>query len=141
MPLTQAEADHLLALAKEFVESDPLIYPYTQPLSYDRALRSIDRREEFFLTVERGKRKRARLKYQTRGRDVIVLARVEFNGRTHRNPPDSPYRPGERMECPHIHIYREGFDDRIAYDVADVPALALRDLGNGPYCLEDFLRF
>jgi len=100
MPLTQAEADHLLALAKEFVENDPLIYPYTQPLSYDRALRSIDRREEFFLTVERGNRKRARLNYQTRGRDVIVLARVEFNGRAHRNPPDSPYRPGERMECP-----------------------------------------
>src|SRR6266446_10221566 len=74
MPLTQAEADHLLALAKEFVESDPLIYPYTQPLSYDRALRSIDRREELFLTVERGNRKRARLKYQTRGRGVIVLA-------------------------------------------------------------------
>jgi hypothetical protein len=141
MPLTQAEADRLLALAKEFVESDPLIYPYTQPLSYDRALRSIDRREEFFLTVERGNRKRARLKYQTRGRGVIVLARVEFNGRAHRNPPDSPYRPGERMECPHIHIYREGFDDRIAYDVADVPALTLRDPGNGSYCLEDFLRF
>ena len=67
MFLTQAEADHLLALAKEFVESDPLIYPYTQPLSYDRALRSIDRREEFSLTVERGKRKRARLKTRHAG--------------------------------------------------------------------------
>ena len=46
------------------------------------------------------------------------------------------------MECPHIHIYREGFDDRIAYDVADLPALVLRDLGNGSDSVsEDFLRF
>src|SRR6266853_3498727 len=113
MPITQSEADHLLSMAKEFVEAYPLLSPRTQPLKYDRALRSLDRREEFFLTVERGNRNRARLKYQTRARGVIVLARVEFNGRAHRNPPDSPYRPGERMECPHIHIYREGFDDRI----------------------------
>lgn len=141
MPFTQAEADQLLAMAKEFVEDDPLIYPNTQPLKYDRALRSTNRREEFFLTVERGNRNRARLKYQTRARGVIVLARIELNGRAHRNPPDAPYRPGERMECPHIHIYREGFDDRIAYHVADVAALALRDTTNGLFCLEDFLRF
>src|SRR5690348_4212514 len=111
MPLKQLEADELLNMAKEFVESDQLLYPNTQPLRYDRALRSLDRREEFFLSVERGNRNRARLKYQTRGRGVVVLARIEFNGRAHRNPPDSPYRPGERMECPHIHLYREGFDD------------------------------
>ena len=141
MPLSQAEADYLLSLAKEFTESDPLIFPNTQPLNYNRPLRSVDRREEFVLTVERGNRNRARLKYQTRGRSVIVLARIEFNGRAHRNPPDSPYRPDERMDCPHIHIYREGFDDRIAYDVADIPQLVLRDPGNGLYCLEDFLRF
>ena len=141
MALTQIEADHLLEMSKEFLEDDPLIYPNTQPLKYDRALRSADRREQFFLSVERGNRNRARLKYQTRARGVIVLARIEFNGRAHRNPPGSPYRPNERLDCPHIHIYREGFDDRIAYDVADVPALALRDSANGLYCLEDFLRF
>jgi hypothetical protein len=141
MPLTQIEADELLLTTKEFVEGDPLLYPHSQPLKYDRELRSVDRREAFSLTIERGNRNRARLKYQTRGRDVIVLARIEFFGPAHRNPPDSPYRPNGRLECPHIHLYREGFDDRIAYAVADVPQLILRDVANGLFCLEDFLRF
>ena len=141
MVLSQAEADHLLALAKEFTDTDPLICPGSQAANYERGLRSADRRESFFLNVERGNRNRARLKYQTRARAVVVLARIEFHGRAHRNPPDSPYRPGERLECPHIHLYREGFDDRIAYDVADVPALVLRNATSGIDCLEDFLRF
>jgi hypothetical protein len=141
MPLTQTEADELLLMTKEFVEDDPLLYPNSQPLKYDRELRSVDRREAFFLTIERGNRNRARLKYQTRGRAVIVLARIEFFGPAHRNPPDSPYGPNVRLECPHIHLYREGFDDRIAYAIADVPQLILRDVASGLSCLEDFLRF
>lgn len=40
-----------------------------------------------------------------------------------------------------IFTFREGFDDRIVYDVAYVPSLALRDPGNGLCCREDFLRF
>jgi hypothetical protein len=141
VPLAQAEADSLLGMAKEFLDDDPLEFCQTQPMNNERWLRSLDRREQFILTVERGRRRRIRLKYQTRARKVIVLARMELNGPAHWNPPESPYRPGERLDGTHVHLYRENFEDRIAYAIPDVPGLMARDLGNGLMCLEDFLRF
>lgn len=141
MPLTQTEADALLQMPKMFVEVDALEIPRTQPVNYVRALLSTDRREEFLFDFERGNRNRARLKYQTRGRKVIVLARLDMNGPAHRNPPDSPYKPGIRLLSPHFHKYVENFDDRVAYEIADVPGLTLRDPTNAVFCLEDFLSY
>jgi hypothetical protein len=141
MPLTQHEADALLQMPKEFVDDDPLEFSRTQPMDYDRLLQSVDRREQFILDIERGRRNRARLKYQTRARVIVILARLEVNGPAHRNPPESPYRPGERMAGPHMHLYKEAFEARIAFDLADVPGLVIRDINDGILCLEDFLRF
>jgi hypothetical protein len=141
MPLTQTEADALLQMPKVFVKADPLELPRTQPVSYVRTLLSTDRREEFLFDFERGNRNRARLKYQTRGRKVIVLARLDMNGPAHRNPPGAPYKPGARLLSPHFHKYVENFDDRVAYEIADVPGLTLRDLSNAVFCLEDFLNY
>jgi hypothetical protein len=141
MALTQTEADALLQMPKEFVEADPLEIPMTQPVNYVRSLRSTDRREEFLFDFERGNRNRARLKYQTRGRKVIVLARLDINGPAHRNPPNSPYRPGVRLLSPHFHRYLENFEDRVAYDPADVLGLSLRNPTNAVFCLEDFLKY
>jgi hypothetical protein len=110
-------------------------------MKYDRLLQSLDRREQFLLTVERGRRRRIRLKYQTRARKVVVLARLELNGPAHWNPPESPYRPNERLGGTHVHLYRENFENRSAYLIPDVPGLVVRDVGNGVMCLEDFLTF
>lgn len=141
MPLTQAEADALLKMPKAFVDATPLDFPKTEPLRYGRVLLSVDRREEFLFDFERGSRNRARLVYQTRGRKVVILARLQLDGPAHRNPPNSPYRPGERLLCPHFHRYMEGFEDRIAYPPPDVPGLNLRHSANGLFCLQDFLRY
>jgi len=141
MALTQAEADSLLRMPKEFVDPGPLEFTQTQPMNYDRLLHSEDRREQFVLTVKRGRRKRIRLKYQTRARKVIVLARLELNGPAHHNPPESPYRPNQRIDGPHMHLYRESFEDRIAYELEDIPEFVVHDLRSGVKCLEDFLRF
>src|SRR6266568_7768767 len=141
VPLAQAEADALLQMPKEFVDATPLEFPNSQPARYERELRSVDGREQFLFDFERGNRNRARLKYQTRGRKVLILARLDLNGPSHRNPPNSPYRPGVRLACPHFHRYIEGFEDKVAFDPTDVPGLTVRDLTNGVFCLEDFLRF
>ena len=141
MPLTQAEADALLQMPKQFVDHTPLEFPKMQPVRYERELRSMDKREQFLFDFERGNRNRARLKYQTRGRKVLVLARLDLNGPAHRNPPNSPYRPHARLACPHFHRYIDGFEDKVAYEPADVPGLVMRDLTNGVFCLEDFLRY
>lgn len=129
-------------MPKAFVDSDPIEFSQTQLMNYNRMLQSVDRRERFLPAVERGQRKRIRLKYQTRARKVIVLARLDLNGPAHQNPPDdSTYRPNERLSGPHMHLYRENFEDRIAYELSDVPRLIIRDLGSSVSCLEDFLRF
>jgi len=93
--ISQAEADTLLALPKMFKGDEPLEFSMTTSMDHERVLLSNDRREEFILTIERGNRKRARLKYQTRARKIVVLARLDLDGPAHRNPPDSPHRPNE----------------------------------------------
>ena len=139
--LSQVEADALLAIPKMFKGDEPLEFPLTSPMDCERMLLSNDRREEFILTIERGNRKRARLKYQTRARKVVILARLDLDGPAHRNPPDSPYRPNERLLCPHLHLYREGFEDRIAYLISDVSDFNVTNSTNGLVWLEDFLKF
>ena len=141
MALTQAEADTLLAMAKTFVDAAPLEFSHAQPMDYERVLWSTDHREEFALNVERRGRTRARLKYQTRARRIVVLARLELTGRRHRNPPEAPYKGGEWISETHLHLYREGFDDRIAYELADVEFWANRDMSNGLTAFEHFLQF
>jgi hypothetical protein len=141
MPITQNEANRLLHIAKEFAETDPLEFSTSHAMNFHRALVSVDRRERFMLDVERGRRKRTRLKYQTRGREVIILARLEIDGPDHINPPGAPHRPGERIPCPHIHLYVEGFEDRVAYSLNEVSDLQIKDPSNGLLTFEDFLRF
>lgn len=121
MSLSQVEADALLAMPKGLREHDFLELSQTAPMDSDWTLLSHDRREEFILTIERGKRKAIRLKYQTRARKVIVLARLDINGRPHRNPEGQSYRPGEWLRENHLHLYREGFEDRVAFRLGEVP--------------------
>jgi hypothetical protein len=139
--LSQSEADALLHMLKEFRESAPIRFAVQTPMDDEHVLLSQDHREEFILTIERGNRKRARLKYQTRGRKIVVLARLDLDGPHHRNPSNAPYRPNERLPCPHLHLYQQGFDDRVAFIPSDVPDFNLRDPANGLACLEDFLAF
>ena len=141
MPLTQAEADQLLAMAKVFVDQSPIAVTQTLPMDLDRELISVDRREAFILTIERGRRRRARLKYQTRARRIIILARLDIDGAPHRNPDQSPYRPSAWLARTHLHLYREGFEDRIAYELADVPGNVINGNGGAIALMEDFMRF
>jgi hypothetical protein len=141
MSLTQIEADQLLQMPKTFVDQSPIDFSLNQPMDQDRVLRSTDRREEFILTIERGRRDRIRLKYQTRARRVIVLARLDLNGRRHKNPPGSPYRAGDWLPRTHLHVYTEGFDDRIAYELTDAPRWTGPHLIDGIPALELFMRY
>lgn len=141
MALTQREADELLQMPKIFVDQAPIEFHLSEPMDSERVLRSTDRREEFILTIERGRRVRVRLKYQTRARRVIVLARIELNGPRHKNPPESPHRPGEWIDGTHLHLYREGFEDRIAYALGEVTGWADVNAAEGIPVLERFMRF
>ena len=125
MSLTQDEADHLLTLDKIFASASLTQFHLTLPFQQTHDLQSLDRREQFLLDVERGGRTHARLKFQTRARRTIVLARIDIAGKAHRNLAHYPHRPEERFTGVHIHLYREGFGDRVAYLPEDLPAFRL----------------
>ena len=93
-------------------------------------LQSPDRREQFLLDVSRGRIDLRKVKLQNRGRQVVVLVRLDLGGAPHRNP------DGEEISTPHLHVYREGYGDKWAMPV---PADRFRDLTDVGATFEDFL--
>lgn len=83
--LTQAEADALIALEKRRVGEEEWRYPdfaaaITIPLV------STNRREPFLLDLRRSRIDLAKNTYQNRGRQIVVLVRLDLGARPHRNP-------------------------------------------------------
>lgn len=129
--LTQAEADALIAMEKRRATEDQTDFPMGGQ-STIIALQSVDAREQFLLDLSRGRIDLLKVKMQSRGRQVIVLVRLDLGGAPHRNPND------EEIPTPHLHVYREGYGDKWAIPV---PADSFRDTRNVWTTLEDFLRF
>lgn len=132
--LTQQEAARLLAVEKH--RADDTTYEY--PRSGGRVaipLVSADGRDEFLLDINRGSISLIKVSYQTRWRQIHGLVRLCLNGAPHRNPPDLG---GERVDCPHLHVYREGYGLRYAAPVTDEDFPNVADLWAA---FEDFLAF
>lgn len=131
MHLTQAEADALIAMEKHRVTEAPSDFPMGGQ-SLVLALQSADKREQFMLDLRRARIDLRKVKMQNRGRQVVVLVRLDLGGAPHRNPDDV------EVPAPHLHIYREGFGDKWA---VAVPAELFRNIDDVWATLEDFLRF
>lgn len=129
--LTQAEADALIAIEKHRLTDQQTIFPMVGD-SVVLPLQSADRREQFLLDLSRSRINLAKVKMQTRGRQVIVLVRLDLGGAPHRNP------DGEEIPVPHIHVYREGYGDKWAMPVPMDKFCAISDVWT---TFEDFLRF
>jgi hypothetical protein len=131
LTLTDAEADRLVRLKKQFsprVDRIPL-----GPGIHDtlKAV-SLDVREDFLLDLDRPQIKPGKATFQCRCRDVVILLRLDLNGPPHRNP------DGNRVPCPHLHIYREGYDVRWAYSLEPTQ---FSDPSRVVDTLADFLRY
>ena len=129
--LTPAEADALMAVEKHRLNATTWNYPglggqITIPLI------STDQHEAFLLDLRRGRINLAKGTSQNRGRQVVILARLDFGGAPHRNP------DGEEIGSPHLHLYREGFGDKWA---SLVPSDHFPHLGDQWKTLEDFMQF
>ena len=126
---THAEADILLAMEKRRLNDDR--HPFGS-VRLEIPLTSADQREYFLLDIGRGRINLLRGKYQTRAKQTVVLARIDFGGAPHRNP------DGVEVASPHLHVFREGFGDKWAQSL---PSDAFSN-GSDPWTLmEDFLRF
>jgi hypothetical protein len=83
--LTQAEADALIAMEKHRASEDHADFPMGGQ-SVVLPLQSADRREQFLLDLSRGRIDLLKVKMQNRGRQVVVLVRLDLGGAPHRNP-------------------------------------------------------
>jgi hypothetical protein len=107
--LTQAEANALIAMQKNF--SSPAMISLPAGSDQTHELVGSDERERFLLDLYRGTIRLSKVKFQTRGRSVIVLVRLDLDGSPHTNP------DGSHVGRTHLHLYREGFDDKWAYTI------------------------
>lgn len=128
--LTQQEADQLIAMEKHRVDEERWEYPMVGG-SISVPLISANKREEFLLDIGQGKIDLLKGTYQNRARQVIVLIRLDFGGRPHRNP------DGQEIASPHLHLYREGFGDKWA---TSLPADVFPDTSDLWRLLEDFMK-
>ncbi|MDF0594072.1 hypothetical protein P0O24_10820 [Methanotrichaceae archaeon M04Ac] len=106
--LSQADANELIAMPKIRITDEIRYFPGSGG-ALNVPLVSEDWREDFVLTIRRGRIDLNRGSYQNIGRNTVILLRAELNGPPHRNPDDA------EIPCPHIHIYKEGFGTKWAY--------------------------
>lgn len=129
--LTQAEADALIDMEKHRTSDEIRSFPMGGE-SMTIPIQSVDRREQFLLDMSRGRIDLRKVKMQNRGRQVVVLVRLDLGGPPHRNP------DGQEIGTPHIHIYREGYGDKWAFPI---PADRFRDVGDMWKTLDDFFAY
>ena len=113
--LTQAEYQVLMSLHKAF-EDSATIELGPAPQHWTRQLKSIAGNELFKLDFNRG-RLELRYTYNLRRNQTTILFRYDHEGR-HTNP------DGEQFSGPHVHFYKEGYDDKFAYPVSQIGVLA-----------------
>lgn len=99
-----------MAVAKHFVRPPAAI---TIPPGVDETYELADPgdREKFLLDVWRGTIRLSKLKFQNRVRSAIVLVRLDVDGAPHTNP------DGQQLPGTHLHLFREGYDDKWAFPV------------------------
>lgn len=119
--LTQVEADTLLAVRKWFPDGIVLSLRPGRNEVYE--LESDAPAERFVLDTWRASIRLSKIRFQNRARSSIILARLDLGGAPHTNP------DGERIECPHLHIFREGFEDKWAFPLDPPRFPAPDDLG------------
>ena len=129
--ITQAEADALIAMEKHRINEDRRDFPMGGQ-SLVLPLQSSDKREQFLLDLSRGRIDLLKVKMQNRGRQVVVLVRLDLDGAPHRNPDN------EEIPAPHLHVYREGYGDKWA---RLVPAEHFPNTEDPWLTLFDFMKF
>jgi hypothetical protein len=129
--LQQDEADKLMSMPKIKTSDEKWHYPGGGG-SIIVPLTSTDRRDTFHLDISRARINLVKGRYQTRAKQILVLARLDFGGAPHRNPDN------QEIGCPHRRLYKEGYGDKWAYPIPDD---AFTDSGDPWAMLQDFMSY
>jgi len=109
--LEQWHANQLLHVPK--VYSSTLMIDIGRGADHDYPVESDDGNDHFLLDVRASHRNPRKVRLQLRYRRDIVIARL-CTAVPHTNP------DGRRLGFPHLHLYREGQDDKWAEELADL---------------------
>jgi hypothetical protein len=112
MSITQTEFSRLLSLEKTFDAADTLILG-PPPASWSRGLTAPSTRDKFILDFRRSGFEITKYSYNKRYRQTIIMVRYCSTVR-HTNP------DGVTFDGPHVHLFREGFDDKFAFPVSEM---------------------
>ena len=113
MGIAQAEYEFLMQQDKEF---EDLIHPIQlgpAPLQWTKKINSTKTKEVFLFDFYRGSVELSKYTFNKRYRQTVILLRYDNGGR-HTNP------DGVLFEGPHVHLYREGYNDKFAFQVSEV---------------------
>lgn len=108
--LSQATANWLLELEKVAIDQAPVSFPSLGGKARAELV-APQASESFILDVWQGGVVLQKISQQLRARQTLVLLRLDLGSVPHRNP------DGQEIICPHLHIYREGWGDRWAYEL------------------------
>lgn len=120
--LTQFEFEMIMDMLKRLKSKKTFAFPAPGD-ELKLNVESITTNDKFIIDINRkGQIKLKRCTYQTRYQKSIVLLRIDLDGPPHTNP------DLEKIDCPHIHIYKEGYETRWAYPLKDVIIADPKDL-------------
>ncbi|UNU73031.1 hypothetical protein LU293_08080 [Moraxella nasovis] len=71
-------------------------------------------REEYLLDIIPNRIKPSKISTTLRVRKNVLLVRLDVNGPPHRNPDDT------EIPCPHLHVYKQGYELKWAYPVPPI---------------------
>lgn len=113
MALRQEDYELLMRLEKVFEDPFSPLPLGPRPMSWTRKIMSPRRNERFFLNYFASGIRFSRYTFNHRYRQTVVLLRYDNDGR-HTNP------DGQTLTGPHVHLYREGFDDKFAFPMTEI---------------------
>jgi hypothetical protein len=107
MSISQNEFNYLLKLEKNFETSDSILLD----TRWSRNILSLTTKDVFILDYYIGSIQINKFTYNKRFRKTIPMVRFDSAGR-HTNP------DGQFFDGPHIHVYKEGYDDKFAFPIS-----------------------
>ncbi len=129
MELTQSQADDYMAVKKRPTRRNSI--ELIAPFDVTETLTSNEYGDIFKLDLKQGCIELDVFKLGNRAHDSFTLYRLDIDDKTHRNP------DGTNITGPHLHIYKEGFNDLFAYDATKFGFTDFKDL---PKLIEKFAK-